>query len=157
MPIIVDHSGVNSVHNDKYNPREKLPSDLLLSLELSHLKLKMPHSRITRSRYSSSPPRKPWPKLIAKTYNENAVGAFAGNFDKPVTSNIRCGNTVLTFREFVEFRHEPENKCHRVNMNVYYKVDDISKIESLEIADDLLLMLLMDQQLLRDPQKKNLI
>ena len=138
MPIIVDHSGVNSVHSDNYNPREKLPSDLQLSLELSHVKLKMPHSRITRSRYSSSPPRKSWPKLIAKTYNENAVGAFSGNFDKPVTSNIRCGNTVLTFCEFVEFRHEPENECHRyrVNINEYHKVDDISKIKSLEIADD---------------------
>ena len=135
MPILVDHSGYS---NDKCNPREKLATDLLLSLELSELTLKMPHSRITRSRYSSSPPTKSWPRLIAKTYNKNAVGAFAGIFDKPLTSNIRCGNTVMTFHEFVEFRHEPENECHhyRVNLKEYFKLDDISKIKSLEISKD---------------------
>ena len=115
MPVVVDHSG--NYGNDDYNPPKKLETDLLLTVELSHVTIRMPHSRITRSRYSSSPPDRKWPKLIAKTYNENAVGSFAGNFDKPITSNIRCGNTILNFREFVEFRHEPDNECHA------YKID----------------------------------
>ena len=98
----------------------------------------MPYSRITRSQYSSSPPDRKWPKLIAKTYNENAVGSFAGNFDKPITSNIRCGNTILNFREFVEFRHEPDNECHsyKIEIEKYFELDDLSKIKSLKFDDD---------------------
>ena len=136
MPNMVDHSGY--FKNKHYNPRQKLESDLVLSLELSCVTIQMPHSRITRSRYSSSPPSRSWPRSIAKTYNDNAVGAFAGNFDKPMTSNIRCGNTVLNFQEFVDFRHKPEDECHcyKVDLEKYFDLSDISKIESLKIADD---------------------
>ena len=136
MPKLVDHSGYFG--NEYYNPRQKLDSDLVLSQELSHIKIQMPHSRTTRSRYSSSPPNGYWPKLIAKTYNENPVGAFAGNFDKPLTSNLRCGNTVISFHEFVDFRHEPEGECHRyeVDLQKYFNLDDVSKIESLKVAID---------------------
>ena len=135
MPRVVDHSGND---NEDYNPPTKLETDLLLSIELSNVNIKMPSSRSTRTRYSSSPPSKSWPRLIAKTYNENAVGAFAGNFDKPISSNIRCGNTILNFGEFVNFRHEPKDDCHRyeVNLEEYKKLDDVSKLKSLNLADD---------------------
>ena len=130
MPVVVDHSGYFG--NEDYNPPKKLESDLLLSLELPYVTIKMPRSRITRSRYSSSPPKSSWPKLIAQTYNENAVGSFAGNFDKPLNTNIRCGNTVLSFREFCEFQHDPETECHpyKVNIDQYFELDDVSKIKS---------------------------
>ena len=87
MPVLVDHS---RYANDDYNPPNKLDTDLTLTLELSNITIKRPFSRWTRSRYSSSPPKNWWPKLIAKTCNENPVGPFAGIFDKPLSSNIRC-------------------------------------------------------------------
>ena len=135
MPVVVDHSRYS---NEDYNPPKKLETDLFLTLELPNVTIKMPHSRIPRSRYSSSPPGKKWPKLIAKTYIENAVGSFAGNFDKPITSNIRCGNTILNFREFVEFRHEPGNECHayKIDMEKYFELDDVSKMKSFKLVDD---------------------
>ena len=70
-------------------------------------------------------------------YNENPVGSFAGNFDKPLTSNIRCGNYILTFKEFTEFRHEPEDDCHHyvIDQDVYFKLDDVSKIKTFTQSD----------------------
>ena len=134
MPVVVDHSRYN---NDDYRPPNRMESDLFLSLELPHVTIQMPHSRITRSRYESSPPNKPWPKLIAETYNKNSVGSFAGNFDKPLTSNIRCGNTILTFKEFVEYRHSTKYDCEHfeVDMEEYNTLDDVNKIKSLRVSD----------------------
>ena len=134
MPVLVDHS---RYANDDFNPPKKLDTDLTLTLELSNIIIKMPFSRRTRSRYSSSPPKNWWPKLIAKMYNENPVGPFAGNFDKPLSSNIRCGNSILTFKEFTEFRHEPEDDCHQyvIDQDLYFKLDDVSKIKSLTPSD----------------------
>ena len=136
MPRTVDHSGIHAVH-DNYNPPEKREHDLLLNLELGHVTLQMPKSRKTRSIYSSSPPRKTWPRLIAKTYNENAVGSFAGNFDKPINLNIRAGNTILSFREFVEFSHDPEEACHVYEVDIvkYFKYNDVSKLKSLTVSE----------------------
>ena len=134
MPVVVDHSRYS---NDDYRPPHRLETDLLLSLDLAQVTIKMPHSRITRSRYESSPPSKPWPRIIAKTCIENPVGSFAGNFDKPLTSNIRCGNTILTFKEFVEFRHDSDSECQKFNVDIeeYTTLDDISKIKSLKISE----------------------
>ena len=117
MPVVVDHS--SSYGNEDYNPPKKEETDLVISLQLSNLTIKMP------CRYSSSPPSKRWPKMIAETYNQNPVGSFAGNFDKPLNCNIRCGNTILTFREFVEFRHDPETECHKydIDLNEYFKLN----------------------------------
>ena len=95
------------MNNDNYNPPEKRDSDLSVSLDIDNVTIRMPESRMTRSRFSSSPPRKPWPRRIAQTYNENPVGSFAGNFDKPINLNIRVGNTILDSYEFVEFSHDP--------------------------------------------------
>ena len=106
MPRTVDHSGWH-VNNDNFNPPEKRDSDLLISLNLGHVIIKMPRSRMTRSRFSSSPPRKSWPRRLAQRYNENPVGSFAGNFDKPINLNIRAGNTILSYSDFVEFSHDP--------------------------------------------------
>ena len=136
MPKTVDHSGLH-VDNDYYNPPEKRENDLLLTLDLGHVTLQMPKSRRTRSRYSSSPPKKPWPRMIAKRYNENPVGSFAGNFDKPMNLNIRAGNTILSFSEFLEFSHDPQDACHvfEVDMVNYFYLNDVSKLKSLSISD----------------------
>ena len=104
-------------------------TELLLSLDLSDISLKMPRSRITRCRYALSPPSKRWPRLIAETYDKNPVGSFARNFDKPLTSNIKCGNTILTFREFVEYKCEK----FKVDLEEYYKLDDVLKKLSVPI------------------------
>lgn len=136
MVRTVDHSGLH-VDNDNYNPPEKRDSDLLLSLEIDDVTIKMPKSRKTRSRFSSSPPRKIWPRTIAQRYNENPVGSFAGNFDKPINLNIRGGNTILTFAEFVEFSHDPIESCHsyEVDMERYFEQDDVSKLKSLNLSE----------------------
>ena len=136
MPRTVDHSGEH-VDNDHYNLPKKRDSDLLLTLDLGQVTLKMPESRMSRSIFSSSPPKKTWPRLIAKTYNENAVGSFAGNFDKPMNLNLRAGNTILNFREFTEFSHDPVDACHyyEVDMESYFKQDNVSKLKSLVISD----------------------
>ena len=86
---------------------------------------------MTRSRFASSPPRYSWPRLIYEAYNKNPVGSFAGNFDKPITLNIRCGNTILTFREFVEFRHDSVHNCQqfKVDLEEYHKLNDVSQIK----------------------------
>ena len=136
MPRTVDHSGWH-VNNDNYNPPEKRDSDLLLSLDKDNVTIRMPESRMTRSRFSSSPPMKPWPRRIAQTYNENPVGSFAGNFDKPINLNIRAGNTILSFCEFVEFSHDPVESCnsYEVDMVKYFEQDDVSKMKSLVVSE----------------------
>ena len=47
--------------------------------------------------------------------------------------NIRCGNTILAFREFVEFRHDSVHNCQqfKVDLEEYHKLNDVSKISSL--------------------------
>ena len=79
MQVVVDHSRYSN--DEYYHPPKKLGTDLLLI-----------SSKV----------------LMAKTYfyNKNPLGSFAGNFDKPITLNIRYGNTILTFFEFVEFNHD---------------------------------------------------
>ena len=135
MPKTVDHSGAHT-KDDHYNPPERRESDLLLTLELSHVTLKMPKSRMTRSRFSSTLPRQAWPRLIAKTYDENPVGSFAGNFDKPITCNISAGNTILKYLEFVDFCHDPDDVCniYTVDLEEYFKQNDVSKLMSLKVA-----------------------
>ena len=68
--------------------------------------------------------------LRSKCHTQEQPDPGMGNFDKTLTSNIRCGNTLMTFNEFTEFCHEPENECHRyrVNFKENFKLDDISKI-----------------------------
>ena len=139
MPVVSDHRGWGaSDWTDDYNPPRRLETDILLTLKLSDVTISLPLSRQTRSRYSSSLPCGGWPRLIAQTYNSHPVGAFAGNFDKPINCNIRCGNTTLTYREFVNFRHHPVNRCHRYSVNIekYKELETIDKIKSLVIADD---------------------
>ena len=135
MPVVVDHSGFG--HKDR--PLEiRRDTDLLLSTVVNDVKVSMPFSRRTRQIYtSSSPPTEWWPKIVAEVYRANPVGQFAGDFDKSITSNIRAGNTVLTFEEFVSFRHEPDETCrtYDVNMGAYNKLDTISKINSLTLAE----------------------
>ena len=141
MPVVSDHRGWGPGDwTEEYNPPHKLETDILLTLKLSDVTIKLPLSRQTRSRYSSSLPTGEWPRLIAKTYNSHPVGAFAGNFDKPINCNIRCGNTTLTYQEFVSFQHRPVNSCHRysVDMVKYEGLETIEKIKSLVIADGII-------------------
>ena len=135
MPVVVDHSGFG--HKDR--PIEiRRDTDLLLSTVVNNVKVSMPVSRRTQQIYtSSSPPTEWWPKMVSEVYRANPVGQFAGDFDKSITSNIRAGNTVLTFDEFVSFRHEPDETCckYDVNLDTYNELDTISKINSLTLAE----------------------
>ena len=135
MPVVVDHSGFG--HKDR--PLEiHRDTDLLLSTVVNDVKVSMPFSRRTRQIYtSSSPPTEWWPKIVAEVYRANRVGQFAGDFDKSITSNIRAGNTVLTFEEFVSFRHAADETCciYDVNLDTYKELDTISKIKSLTLAE----------------------
>ena len=140
MPLTIDHSVgyLTKSEREKICSNERRETDLLLSSMVSDVEVKLPYSRRPREIYSTELPKRNWPKAIAETYQANQVGSFAGNFDKSMTTTIRAGNTILTFEEFVNFRHGAHDQCRKysVNLDEYKKLETTHKLNSLEIADD---------------------
>ena len=138
MPLRVDHSAgyLSETERKKIYIEERRETDLLLSTSVYDVEVRLPYSRRPRGIYNTKLPTKSWPKLIAETYQANHVGSFAGNFDKSITSTIRAGNSILTYEEFVHFRHEPADDCRKyvINMEDYYELETTHKIKSLELA-----------------------
>jgi len=43
-------------------------------------------------------------------YYLNHVGSYAGPYDKPISLPTRLGNEVISFRQYTEFKHDPETE-----------------------------------------------
>ena len=140
MPILLDHSAayLSKVDREKMVSNERRDTDLLLSSFVSDIEVKLPFSRRPREIYKTPLPKQSWPRKIAKTYQANQVGSFIGNFDKSISSKIRAGNSVMTYEEYVHFRHKPDDACRNyiVNLQEYRKLETIHKLKSLELEDD---------------------
>ena len=93
-------SSLNHVHNDSVTVYgdEREREDLRLSCGLNQNGLTMvvrfPRSRMAHTRYFSKRWKKDdtsWNKKVADEYQNNAVGAFQGKFDKPICpERLRC-------------------------------------------------------------------
>ena len=107
-------------------------NDLALSYLIDGIEVKLAYSRKERGIYSSKLPQKPWPRLIAETYQANQVGSFAGLFDKPINCTIRTGSSVLTFKGFVPSRHVPRDACNQylIDADKYETLSTTDKIKS---------------------------
>jgi hypothetical protein len=66
-------------------------------------------------------------------YIKNSVGNFAGPWDRPLSSNLRLGNTVKTFSEYTSWSHIPHNvhKVYRVDEEAHEELPTLKLIESL--------------------------
>ena len=103
--------------------------------------IRFPQSRIKRVRYNTKrwkPSEQNWNKKVAIEYENNAVGSFQGNFDKPICDvDLRCGNWGLSFGDFVNYRHEPINNCKifDINRTKYKQLKNSEKIKAYFIKE----------------------
>ena len=125
-------------------------NDLKLSVGLLHddgkIIFRLPKSRVSRRRFKSNcrdgPHEKTfdWNKVIADEYQNNPVGGYQGNFDKPVCEKeielLNCGNWLISFQEFVSYRHEPESCCNifDINKRKYCDLENKDKIDAYFIS-----------------------
>ena len=134
------YNDADTIYGDE---REK--EDLRLSIGLTNqdenLVVRFPRSRTSRARYFSNRWKKndtSWNKIVADEYQNNHVGAYQGNYDKPICeTGLRCGNSFLTFSEFSNYRHEPKNMCRvfEVNKRKYSELENKDKIKAYFIID----------------------
>jgi hypothetical protein len=112
----VNHEFNNS--NIHYNDPQ-MEIDLKLSngitIDEEKINLRFASSRKIRNRYFTNrwrPTDKSWNKAVADEYQNNQIGSLQGNFDKPIgDKDLRCGNTLISFSDYVNFRHEPVSAC----------------------------------------------
>ena len=100
--------------------------------------LRFPESRKNRMVKSDPKSTSDWQKHVCKTYTDNPVGSYQGQFDRPMNSKVSNGNRPLSFAEYTEFTHSPPDQCneYRINKTKYESLDDLEKIKSLEIEND---------------------
>ena len=138
MPKYVDHCADKL---EKFLTRVPRESDLELCTAIPRdacdITMRLPLSRMPRIRYMTELPRGNWPRQIATTYQDNAVGSFAGNYDMSMTTPIRAGSTLCSFDEYVTFVHEEEEHCFLFDIDEgLYDVCEINeRIHSLVISD----------------------
>ena len=144
-------NNIESFAKDKYNhsrilyddPRKN--NDLKLSHGISsqteNIVIRFPKCRTKRIRYHSTRWKesdKSWNKQVADEYQNNHIGAYQGNFDKPICdTKLRCGNWGLFFNDFVSYRHEPVNMCKvfDVNPTKYKGLESKDKIKAYFISN----------------------
>ena len=75
---------------------------------------------------------------IKEAYHNNPVGSYAGNYDRPVGSQGYNAYLPDTFKNFVNYRHNPTNSCHifDINQNKYKYLDLKEKIDSYIIKEE---------------------
>ena len=119
--------------------------DLVLSTGISsdgiNIVIRLPKSRMGRVRYHTNRWKEgenSWNKQVSDEYQNNHIGSYQGNFDKPICgTDLRCGNWGVTFPDFVNYRHEPVNVCkiYDINISKYKKLENKEKIKSYFITD----------------------
>lgn len=131
------------IHDD-----ERKTNDLKLSVGLMtddrNIVLRLPKSRVSRRRFKSNcqdgPDTFDWNKVIAEEYQNNPVGGYQGNFDKPICEKeiefLHCGNWLISFQDFVSYRHEPESCCSifDINRKKYSGLENKDKIDAYFIS-----------------------
>ena len=87
-------------HKNVIYDDEREVDDLVLSTGITWNKesivIRMPKSRTKRIRYQSDrwkDGENSWNRKVADEYQNNHIGAYQGNFDKPICdTHLRCGN-----------------------------------------------------------------
>ena len=124
-------------------------NDLKLSVGLmnddGNIIFRLLKSRVSRMRFKSNcqdgPDTFDWNKVIAEEYHNNPVGGYQGNFDKPVCEKeielLNCGNWLISFQEFVSYRHEPKSCCSifDINRKKYCDLENKDKIDAYFISE----------------------
>jgi uncharacterized C2H2 Zn-finger protein len=128
---------------------ERKSNELKLSVGLQHkdgnVVFRLPKSRVSRRRFESNWDEDDektcaWNKLISEEYENNPVGGYQGNYDKPVCEKkiefLSCGNWLISFQEFVSYRHEPESCCSifDINRKKYCDLENKVKIDAYFIT-----------------------
>ena len=128
----------------------KKSDDLKLSVGLTHrdgnIVIRLPKSRVKRRRFKSNrwegnnQNTNCWNRKVAEEYQNNHIGGYQGNYDKPILSEevelLSCGNWLISFQEFVSYRHEPTTACKifDVNKKKYQSLQSREKIEAYYIS-----------------------
>ena len=78
-----------------------------------------------------------WQKNVCRTYIENPVGSYQGQFDRPMISKVYMGGRPLSFKEYTEFTHSPPDQCneYKINVEKYEALEELKKIEALEVEE----------------------
>ena len=138
-------SKLNNIYNREsiIDNDERKKDDLKLSngilFEDKSIIIRFPKSRTKRVRFFTDrwgPEESSWNKTVANEYQNNQIGSHQGNFDRPISDKkYRCGNTLLTFSEFVTYRHEPVDSCmvFDINRQKYRNLQNKEKIDSYKI------------------------
>ena len=133
------------LNNDRLVKEDNCKSnDLKLAVGISHqdsnIVLRLPKSRVSRRRFESTRWKGStfisWNRKISDEYQNNHIGGYQGNFDKPICDKkvewLNCGNWLISFQEFVSYRHEPRSVCriYNINKEKYESLENRVKIES---------------------------
>ena len=121
-------------------------NDLKLAVGITHkdtnIVIRLPKSRVPRRRFESTrwkrgnEQNKSWNRKISEEYQNNQIGGYQGNFDKPICDKqvefLHCGNWLISFQDFVTYRHEPIDACRNfdINKEKYQRLENRVKIES---------------------------
>ena len=118
-------------------------NDLKLVVGITHedlnIVIRLPKSRVPRRRFKSTrwnEQNQSWNRKISEEYQNNPIGGYQGNFDKPICDKevefLHCGNWLISFQDFVTYRHEPTGVCINfdINKEKYQGLDNRVKIES---------------------------
>ena len=130
-----------SLHYERHNFSEVKKDNLKLSFGVRNAEkitlLRFPESRKNRTIKSDVKSKSSWQKHVCTTYTDNPVGSYQGQFDRPMISKVFNGDRPLSFAEYTEFTHSPQEQCneYKINKTKYHGLDDLKKIESLEIDD----------------------
>ena len=76
---------------------------------------------------------------IQNEYNSNCVGPYMGSYDQneSLHLNVQLSATNLDFEKYTEFIHSEKLSCQSFSIKDNYdNIDDVSKIDSLQIAED---------------------
>ena len=132
-------------HKNVIYDDEREADDLVLSTGITWNKesivIRLPKSRTKRIRYQSDrwkDGENSWNRKVADEYQNNHIGAYQGNFDKPICdTDLRCGNWGVTFADFVNYRHEPVEACKIFDINTtkYRNLKNKDKIKAYYIKD----------------------
>ena len=77
-------------------------------------------------------------KTMKEAYKNNPVGAYAGNYQRPLGSQGYNADLPDKFTNFVNYRHNPTNSCHifDINKNKYKARNIKEKIDSYIIKEE---------------------
>ena len=120
----------------------KVKTEIFCGESHEKFKIRMPRSRINRKGFKVEEIEhqyKGFKKRIQDTYNTSPVGCYEGPYDQNslISLSAQLPKSKLNFKDYTSFLHPQKSQCKRFDiMDHYEDINDLQKIESLNIIED---------------------